>query len=234
MVDTKSKLTGEERKYAIIEAAIPVFARNGYNGTSIKKIAKAAKISEALIYKHFSGKGTLYRELLSYSADNSVYFLQGFLDIEPGTETLVNFVYSTVTQIIVGGDARNRFIDRLLFYSLLEDPDIVMPVYKKLADEFMDAIDISVQAALKCGDMVPMSVSPYNSFWFMNHLALALKMFHQSDQPAFEYQTTKEELVEDAILFILRGMGVTDSAIKKYFYPEKLDKFMKHMSDNKN
>ncbi len=225
-----SKLTGEERKLAIIEAAVPVFSRNGFNGTSIKKIASAANISEALIYKHFSGKDELYRDMLSSCAGRSVNFLQGFRRLEPGTQTLVRFVYSTVLQIVLGKDKNNRFLDRLLFYCLLEDPDIVRSVYRKLTEEFTDVIDKSVEIALNNGDIVSSSALPRFSFWFINHLALAIKMFHQLEKPAFEYDATKEELVKEAILFALRGMGITDAAIHKYFKPEELDEFIRQFN----
>ncbi|MBW1815043.1 MAG: helix-turn-helix transcriptional regulator [Deltaproteobacteria bacterium] len=50
------RMKGVDRKQAIIEAARPLFAQNGFNGTSVRAIAKAAGVSEALLYKHFPSK----------------------------------------------------------------------------------------------------------------------------------------------------------------------------------
>ena len=36
------RMKGTDRKQAIIEAARPLFAQNGFNGTSVRTIAKAA------------------------------------------------------------------------------------------------------------------------------------------------------------------------------------------------
>ena len=49
----------------LIEAAKVLFAKQGYDGTSVKEIAKAAKVNISLISYHFEGKEGLYCECLS-------------------------------------------------------------------------------------------------------------------------------------------------------------------------
>ena len=61
---TRKRLTAEERREAILEAALEVFARRGYNGSSIDEIAQTAGISKALIYEHFPSKRDLHVSLL--------------------------------------------------------------------------------------------------------------------------------------------------------------------------
>ena len=60
----RKRLTAEERREAILEAALEVFARRGYNGSSIDEIAQTAGISKALIYEHFPSKRDLHVSLL--------------------------------------------------------------------------------------------------------------------------------------------------------------------------
>jgi hypothetical protein len=43
-----------------------------------------------------------------------------------------------------------------------------------------------------------------------------------SGTPSFEYEGPKWQLVENAVLFSLRGVGFTDEAIAKYYQPDKL------------
>jgi AcrR family transcriptional regulator len=64
--DTKPRrrLSAEERRRAILEAAQDVFAVSGYHGSSIDEIAHAAGISKALIYEHFPSKKDLHVSLL--------------------------------------------------------------------------------------------------------------------------------------------------------------------------
>jgi AcrR family transcriptional regulator len=60
----RKRLSAEDRRSAILDAALTVFARYGYNGASIDEIAQAAGISKALIYEHFPSKRDLHVSLL--------------------------------------------------------------------------------------------------------------------------------------------------------------------------
>ena len=43
---------------------MPLFARHGFAGTTTKQIARAAGVSEALVFQHFPSKAALYEEIL--------------------------------------------------------------------------------------------------------------------------------------------------------------------------
>src|SRR5262244_2632649 len=58
------RLDGDERRKAIVLAAVPLFARKGFAGTTTKELAEAAGISEALLFRHFPSKKHLYGEIL--------------------------------------------------------------------------------------------------------------------------------------------------------------------------
>lgn len=55
-----------ERKTHIIEAAIGLFAKNGFNSTSIQKIADASCVSKGAVYLHFRSKDELLLEIFRY------------------------------------------------------------------------------------------------------------------------------------------------------------------------
>jgi len=60
-----SKLTkGELTAQRIMDAAEDLFASQGYEGTSLRQIAKQAEIQEPGLYNHFSGKQALYEAVL--------------------------------------------------------------------------------------------------------------------------------------------------------------------------
>ena len=62
--ETRRRLSADERRAVIIEAASHVFAERGYLGASMERIAAAAGVSAPLIYEHFASKKALYIELL--------------------------------------------------------------------------------------------------------------------------------------------------------------------------
>ena len=65
MLETPVKRTkGERTASRIMDVAENLFARRGYDGTSLRQIAEAADIKEPGIYNHFSGKKGLYEAVL--------------------------------------------------------------------------------------------------------------------------------------------------------------------------
>jgi AcrR family transcriptional regulator len=64
----RSRLTAEQRRGAILEAAKRVFGQAGYHEATTRDIASAAGISEALLYQHFAGKRKLFEELIGEAA----------------------------------------------------------------------------------------------------------------------------------------------------------------------
>jgi AcrR family transcriptional regulator len=64
----RKRLSAQERRTAILDSALEVFAERGYHPSSIDDIARAAGISKALIYEHFGSKKELHMSLLEEHA----------------------------------------------------------------------------------------------------------------------------------------------------------------------
>lgn len=54
-------------KNEILEAALTTFARDGFDGASLPKIAEIAKIAHPLIHYYFGSKDNLWRETVDYA-----------------------------------------------------------------------------------------------------------------------------------------------------------------------
>lgn len=57
---SRTRLTGGERRAQLVEVARAVFAKRGYEATTIEEIADRAKVSKPVVYEHFGGKEGLY------------------------------------------------------------------------------------------------------------------------------------------------------------------------------
>src|SRR3954471_23877753 len=58
------RLSGHERRVAIINAAIEVFSEKGFRGATTKELAARVGVSEPVLYQHFNNKGELYSAIL--------------------------------------------------------------------------------------------------------------------------------------------------------------------------
>jgi AcrR family transcriptional regulator len=99
---TRKRLSGEERRAAILEAALAVFAQRGFHASSIDDIAREGGISKALIYEHFSSKQQLYAELLEEHAGELFERLAAAMD-EAGS--------MGAARLATGLDAFYRFVE---------------------------------------------------------------------------------------------------------------------------
>src|SRR3954451_13876203 len=60
MSTTRVRLTGEERRQTVLDAACRVFFASSYRGATPAEIAREAGISEPILYRHFGSKRDLY------------------------------------------------------------------------------------------------------------------------------------------------------------------------------
>jgi AcrR family transcriptional regulator len=60
-------LDQESRQYAVLDAAVSVFARFGYRKTSMEDVARAANVSRQGLYLSFANKEELFRRALEHS-----------------------------------------------------------------------------------------------------------------------------------------------------------------------
>lgn len=58
-----------EKQENIVKAALQLFAKEGYNATSTSKVAKAAGVSEGLIFRHFRNKEGLLHAILEFGSE---------------------------------------------------------------------------------------------------------------------------------------------------------------------
>jgi TetR/AcrR family transcriptional regulator, transcriptional repressor of aconitase len=220
-----SRMSADERKEAILKAAKPLFAEKGFKGTSVRNIAKAANVSEALLYRHFPSKEALYQVILNYSVDLSNEAINEIKTRNPGAETLIHLVYLlyfTILYEVPGKGDEQILHERLLFYSLLEDGRYARLVFKRMFSALEDVIAKNYSAGVEQGEIVRATGSLTNRFWFAHHLAMGLNLCHLAGESAFQYDGTKKDMVVDAVNFALRGIGITNEVIEKYLKSDNL------------
>ncbi len=228
----KKRMNGLERKRSIIEAARSLFAEKGFHGTSVRDIAGEAGISEALLYKHFPGKEGIYKEILGYAGNLTNISADELDKLSPGAESLVRYIFLFVRLILfeVPGLEKDQYWhERLLFRSLIGDTVFAQAHFKNIREFAEDRFRACIKEAIRTGDMVDVKIESINLMWLSHHMAMALNLCHLSGDTAFEYEGSKEELAHQAVMFIIRGIGMTDKAIARYARPKSLEAFFRRI-----
>ena len=223
MVDRR--LSAEERREAILQAALTVFSHKGFNGATTKDIAAEAGVSEALLYRHFPSKEELHEALHSMLCSNKDNILSHFLDAAPSTKLLVQMHFLFVN-LISGGtdDPMGEAVPRLLFQNMLEDGAFARLFHEQRFYCLFPAYKASLEAAIAAGDVQDKGLNEQECLWFTHHLAVMFRMNSMPATPIYEYKKNHHALLNDAIAFTLRGIGMTESAIQTYYQPDTLAK----------
>src|SRR5262249_38641998 len=155
-MSNNGRLSAEERRQAIADAFRDVFADKGFDGTTTRELAKAAGISEALLYKHFPSKESLYAAILDACVKAPTFAeFQRSLSLDPSTSTLVLMVALVVSRFIKvsAGVPNKKVMDRLSVRSHLDDGAFIRMTHKKFAPAWLAKFEACLKAAAKAGEM---------------------------------------------------------------------------------
>jgi AcrR family transcriptional regulator len=206
-----------------VDAVRGAFAEKGFDGTTTRELARTAGVSEALLYKHFPSKESLYTAMLEGCAQSPVFAkLTRILALEASTSTLVILVHFLTSQIALSRDPNKIAMDRLALRSLLDDGGFVRLGIKQFSAGWIRKLEACVKAAARAGDLTEVPVPRELRAWFVHHLAFALMVFLHPRVPAIDYHIPRETLVEHAVWFSLRGLGLSDQAIRRHYSPKAL------------
>jgi AcrR family transcriptional regulator len=224
-----SRLAAANRKEAILEAAAPVFARLGRAGATTKDLAKAANISEALLYRHFSGKDALYAELERHCMDANKLGSYLLENQAPSTATLVTGVALLVQAVFPGIGSRQAHDDtkRLITSSLLNDGTFAKAFLAQHVERWIALFEVSLVAARQSGDIEDGVRTSSVELWFVHHLASTMHLTSLPSEKIVDYGIGEEELTVDTVRFLLRGLGLKNAAIQKYYEPTMFKQLFK-------
>ena len=217
------RLPSGERRQAIVTAVKGVFAAKGFDGTTTRELARAAGVSEALLYKHFPSKESLYAAMLDACADGRMAAEFGRVLARPAsTSTLIVLVHFLTSHFVLSKDLQKVTMHRLVLRSLLEDADFVRLGARQFDASWIRKVEACIGAAVKAGDLKATPVRRDLGAWFVHHLAFALMLHLQPKVPPVDYGIPRSALVVQAVWFLLRGMGLEEAAIRRHYRPETL------------
>ena len=96
----RKKLARNITEARIIEAAVQLFARYGFKGTSTRDIAELAKVNEATLFRHFARKADLFWAAADsrFSGVKLNRELQHELSSDADPQTVIPMIVSFITE----------------------------------------------------------------------------------------------------------------------------------------
>jgi TetR/AcrR family transcriptional regulator len=118
------RLTAPDRRLQLIEAAIDLFSRKGFAGTTTKEIALAAGVSEAIIFRHFATKRDLYTAIIEHNIHST-----RARQVLAGIEACMNRrddegLFRLIAKEIIEWHRKDARFDKLMLHASLEGHEL--------------------------------------------------------------------------------------------------------------
>ncbi len=220
----KARIPAEERKAAIAAAAMALFARKGFHGTTTKDLAKAAGVSEALIFSHFPSKEELYQNVQFLCLEAETEAKASLTPRKPGPEALVIAVQTLVFEVFesFAGKGRSELMRRLQTYSMLEDGRFASAFFETHLRPWFPYVLKCIEASRKSGDITSSDIPDQNIIWFVHHLPMMVRLSTLPEKKISYAESAR--IVDQMCLFCLRGMGMKEAAIKRWYDASRFKK----------
>jgi AcrR family transcriptional regulator len=138
MSATRPRLTAGERRQAVLDTACRVFSDSSYRGATTAEIARAAGITEPILYRHFGSKRDLYLACLDEAWRSFREFAEQAIEDDP------RGCLGAIADMYMAKRARIRLVD-LWIQALSETSDAtiakaVRQQIREVHDFFADVI----------------------------------------------------------------------------------------------
>ena len=206
MPSFQKRIPGQLRKAKIIRAAGSLFAEKGFSGTKTREIAVRARVSEALIFKHFPSKEDLYAAILAEESPvpGLLAKIRDLADQQKDVE-----VFSAIAKTIVGG-APDSELMRLILFSALENHELSDMFFQNHIRVFYDFLAGYIQQRINDGAFHPVpALIAARSFMGMliYHRLLTVLFQAQLSNPA-------EDISRTFVSIMMNGLKISTSKRK--------------------
>jgi AcrR family transcriptional regulator len=135
-------MTGDKRREQILQTAFDLFSQRGFSGTTTKDIARAAGVSEAMVFKHFSSKDELYGAIIETKTSKDGLHKFPWESNEPliaamNADDDFGVFYHWAVQMLNKHQSDINFM-RMLFYSALEEHELAERFFGGFIAEIYD------------------------------------------------------------------------------------------------
>jgi len=118
------RMTSQERRAAIIQAAVRMFAERGFRGTTTRALAKAVRITEPVLYEHFESKRELYRAIIESMSQEGMARATALLQPYAKAKDDRGFFTRLGEFVLDCHRQQSALYPRLLLFVALEDPEL--------------------------------------------------------------------------------------------------------------
>ncbi len=177
-----------ERREAILEAALHVFAEDGYHSASISKVSKAAGISKGLMYNYFESKEELLKILIGSLLDEENARAVKVLQKPMNDDTLIELIKLT-SEIM-----KKNPLQWKLYFNMINQPQVIEIVKEKYSSEHALGMHKLLEYFKQNG-----AEDPLSELHYFSSTILGLKVSYLMDPVNFPIDEIEKRIIRTFI-----------------------------------
>ncbi len=155
---TVAKARPANRREQILREATIMFTAHGYDGMSIRGIAKCCGITESAIYRHFNNKEDLYESVIKRKAGQ--HDIKGTLAKNEGLDSIED-VLTFIAQDILDLASKNTQLMHLMFRSSFQSGPTALQLFMEIRLPYIEFLARELEFREKSGEL--QKVDPFTS-----------------------------------------------------------------------
>ena len=206
VVSPRPRMTSEERRAAIVQAASRIFAEKGFRGTTTRELAAAVGVTEPVLYEHFKTKRDLYSAIIGEKAGEGLAVLSAMRDEYAAKNDDVGF-FNALGEAIIQWYVNDPIFIRLLLFSSLEGHEL-KDLFHERSVQCFDIVADYIDRRIAAGAMRPVNskIAGRAFFGMVAHYALTGLIFGCAP-----FSQAPKEVVREMTGIFIRGMCKEDS-----------------------
>jgi AcrR family transcriptional regulator len=197
------RLPAAARREGILRSAESLFARRGFAGVTTREIARAAGISEAMLFKVFPRKEALYRAML----ERHLAEVEGAMPLADlaASDTSPERFFGAIAGTILRRMDEDPTLLRLMLYSALEGHPLAREFDRARARGLRGAIEAYLRRRLgpRAPRGVDLAVTSRSFVWLVAGFGISRALFEEPGARAIP----RKVLVGRLVRGYLRGIG---------------------------
>ena len=213
----RKRLPPADRRESILAAATHAFATEGFGRARTQQIARAAGVSEGLLFRHFPSKEALYEAVHARLIELQDANFEVMTLPAPSAEGIVRMLWATFRACIYERpSAQAAAGQRLMLLSLAGDGEHARLLYRRGFRLGLRALAQALEAARAAGDLTGPPIEARNAFALIGHVGMMIRSAQLPGRSVVPYAPSKERMLSDAVEFCGRGLGLSEAALERY------------------
>lgn len=198
----KNRMKSAERRAAIVESAIQLFAEKGFRGTTTRELAGQVGVTEPVLYQHFHTKQDLYSAIIETKASAATDDAGDFFALAGGDNDRAFF--TALGELVLGRFERDPLLLRLLLFSALERHELSALFFDRVMADFFRLVAGYIRRRIRAGAFRPVNPEvAARSLIGMVHYHGLMGLLH----PERRGRISRKKVVGDMVAIFLDGVS---------------------------